>query len=122
MSTGWAHRVMLLLLLTLSLSRFTFDVPEDTEEIYLTAYYQDSKTSVRAQAETTAYSSYGPEDRVIYIRTNNRKIQVGEYVVFNVKTNFPLDHYDWMIISKNLIINSGREYGGETEKLTSTFR
>ena len=114
--------MMLLLLLTLSLSRFTFDVPEDTEEIYLTAYYQDSKTSVRAQAETTAYSSYGPEDRVIYIRTNNRKIQVGEYVVFNVKTNFPLDHYDWMIISKNLIINSGREYGGETEKLTSTFR
>ena len=38
-----------------------------------------------------------------------------------MKTNFPLDYYDWMIISKNLIINSGREYGGETEKLTSTF-
>ena len=80
--------------------RFTFDVPESAEEIYLTAYYQDSKTTIRAQAETTAYSSYGPEDRHIYIRTNNRYIQVGEYVVFNVNTNFPLDHYDWMIISK----------------------
>ena len=56
--------------------RFTFDVPEDTEEIYLTAYYQDSKTTIRAQAETTAYSSYGPEDKHIYIRTNNRYIQV----------------------------------------------
>ena len=56
--------------------RFTFDVPEDTEEIFLTAYYQDSKNPIRAQAETTAYSSYGPEDRHIYIRTNNRYIQV----------------------------------------------
>ena len=52
--------------------RFTFDVPDKTEEIYLTAYYSDSKTTTRAQAETTAYGSYGPQDRHIYIRTNNR--------------------------------------------------
>ena len=101
--------------------RFSFDVPEDTEEIYLTAFYSDQQSQTRPQAETTAYASYSPEDRHIHIRTNNRYIQVGEYVVFNVKTNFPLDYYDWMIISKNLILNSGREYGGETEKLTSTF-
>ena len=101
--------------------RFTFDVPEKTEEIYMTAYYSDSKTSTRAQAETTAYGSYGPQDRHIYIRTNNRYIQVGEYVVFNVKTNFPLQHFDWIIISKNLIINSGREYGGDLIKMTNTF-
>ena len=96
-------------------------MPEDTEEIYLTAFYQDTKTAIRAQAETTAYSSYSAEDNHIHIRTNNRYIQVGEYVVFTVKTNFPLEHYDWIIISKNLILNSGREHGGQTEKLTSTF-
>ena len=51
-------------------------MPEDTEEIYLTAFYQDTKTPIRAQAETTAYSSYSAEDNHIHIRTNNRYIQV----------------------------------------------
>ena len=60
-------------------------MPEDTEEIFLTAYYQDSKNPIRAQAETTAYSSYGPEDRHIYIRTNNRYIQVKKTRKYSLK-------------------------------------
>ena len=101
--------------------RFKFDVPEKVEEIYLTAYYTDSQTNIKTTTETTAFGSYGPQDRHIHVRSSNRNIQVGNYVVFHVKSNFPLKHFDWIILSKNIILNSGREYGSEVHPIVNTF-
>ena len=100
--------------------RFRFDVPELTEELYLTAYYSDTKNT-DTYTESTAYASYGPRDRHIQVRSSTKNIAVGEYVVFHVKSNFPLPYFDWLIVSKNLILNSGREYGSDIHAVTNTF-
>ena len=101
--------------------RFRFEVPELTEELYLTAYYSDNKNPQNTYTEATAYASYGPRDRHIQVRSSTRNIAVGEYVVFHVKSNFPLPYFDWLIVSKNLILNSGREYGSDIHAVTNTF-
>ena len=101
--------------------RFHFDVPELTEELYLSAYYSDSKNSRDTYTETTAYGAYGPKDRHIHVRSSTRTIGVGQYIVFHVKSNFPLPYFDWIIVSKNLIINSGREYGSDIHPIVNTF-
>ena len=101
--------------------RFSFDVPEGTEELFLNANYIDSKNPRTTQAETTAYASYGPKDKHIHVRSSSKNIAVGEYAVFHVKSNFPMPYFDWIIISKNLIINSGREYGSDIHAIVNTF-
>ncbi len=101
--------------------RFSFEVPEFTEELHLAAYYNDAKNSRDTYTETTAYASYGPSDRHIQVRSSNRKIAVGQYAVFHVKSNFPLPYFDWIIISKNIILNSGREYGSDIHPIVNTF-
>ena len=101
--------------------RFSFNVPSLTEELYLDADYLDSQTSRKTTTKTTAYASYGPKDRHIHVRSSIRDISVGQYAVFHVKSNFPLPYFDWVIISKNLIINSGREYGSDIHPVVTTF-
>ena len=39
------------------------------------------------------------------------KIRVGNYVIFHVKTNFPFQYVDWVVMSKDIILHSGRENG-----------
>ena len=101
--------------------RFRFEVPELTEELLMTAYYNDPGNTQTTYTETTAYASYGPRDRHIHVRSSTKNIAVGEYVVFHVKSNFPLPYFDWLIVSKNLILNSGREYGSDIHPVTNTF-
>ena len=101
--------------------RFSFKVPPLTEELYLVATYKHFKQTQNTVASVTAYSAYGPRDRFISVRSSSRKIAVGEYVVFHVKSNFPLPYFDWIIVSKNLIVNSGREYGSDIHPIVNTF-
>ena len=78
----------------------------------LTFTFQDAGDG-SANTETTAYAAYSPLDRHIHVRSSNREISVGKYVVFHVKSNFALTYFDWIIVSKNLILKSGREYASD---------
>ena len=77
---------------------------------------------VRANAETTAYAAYAPLDRHIHVTSSNKKISVGEYCIFHVKTNkdFALAYFDWMIVSKNIILKAGREFAATDSHATVT--
>ncbi|XP_071744217.1 CD109 antigen [Lepeophtheirus salmonis] len=58
----------------------------------------------------------------IYISSAIMDVLVGNYIVFHVKTNFYLTHYNWMIMSKDIILKSGSESVGLQEsKISSTF-
>ena len=48
-------------------------------------------------------------------------MKVGEYAVFHVSSNFPLESFNWMILSKNIILNSGKEFGSEIHPTVTTF-
>lgn len=100
--------------------RIQMDIPEKTEELKMVAYYRDVDQG-NAYTETTAYAAYAPLDRHIHVRSSNKKISVGEYVVFHVKSNFALTYFDWMIVSKNLILKSGREYASDIHAVVTTF-
>jgi hypothetical protein len=43
-------------------------------------------------------------------------------VVFHVKSTFPLESFDWLVLAKNVIVNSGRETAGDIFTQTFTFR
>ena len=80
--------------------------------LYAKLTFQDAGDG-SANTETTAYAAYSPLDRHIHVRSSNREISVGKYVVFHVKSNFALTYFDWIIVSKNLILKSGREYASD---------
>ena len=100
--------------------RFQLDIPEDTIELKLTAYYTDTSDG-KAYTETTAYAAYAPLDRHIHVRSSNKKISVGQYVIFHVKSNFALSSFDWIILSKNIILKTGREYASDIHAVVTTF-
>ena len=84
----------------------------DIVTLYSKLTFQDDGDGA-ANTETTAYAAYSPLDRHIHVRSSNREISVGKYVVFHVKSNFALTYFDWIIVSKNLILKSGREYASD---------
>ena len=54
--------------------------------------------------------------------SSNKKISVGEYCVFHVKSSFALEYFDWIVMSKNIILKTGREYGSDIHPVVTTFR
>ncbi|TRY74425.1 hypothetical protein TCAL_00656 [Tigriopus californicus] len=105
---------------TTGVHRIELEIPETTTELKMVAYYRDTDQG-SAYAETTAYAAYAPLDRHIHIRSSNKKISVGEYVVFHVKSNFALQYFDWIIVSKNIILKNGREYANDIHAVVTTF-
>ena len=101
--------------------RIKVDIPPMTEQLKLVGRYSDLKTNREIITEVIAYGAYAPKDQHIFVHSSNKDINIGQYVVFHVKTNFPVDHFDWIIISKNLILNSGREQGSDIFSHTITF-
>ena len=101
--------------------RFRFKVPKLTEELYLSATYSDPINSRDTFTETTVYGAYGPKDKFIHVRSSTKNISVGHYVVFHVQSNFPLPSFDWIIVSKNILVASGREYGSDIHPAVTTF-
>lgn len=100
--------------------RFRLEIPPKTDQLKLVAYYRDLDQG-SAYAETRAFAAYSPLDRYIHISSSNRKISVGQYVIFHVKSNFAVAFFDWMIVSKNLILKTGREYASEVHAVVTTF-
>ena len=47
---------------------------------------------------------------------------LGEYVVFHVKMTQLIEYFDWVIISKKIILNRGREFSERIFSYTYTFR
>ncbi len=101
--------------------RIKLDIPEKTLELKLVANFQDVSQGGKAFAETTMYAAYAPLDRHIHVTSSSRTISVGEYVVFHVKSNFALPYFDWMVVSKNIVLKTGRELASDIHPVTTTF-
>ena len=71
--------------------------------------------------ETIAWAAYAPRDQHIFVHSSTKEINIGQYVVFHVKASFPLDHFDWIILAKNIILLSGREYAPDIFSNMITF-
>ena len=71
---------------------------------------KDIESGGTAYIENTAFASYSPLDRHIHVTSSTKNISIKEYCTFHVKFNFALIYFDWIIVSKNIILKFGREY------------
>ena len=106
---------------TTGVHRIRTDTPADLEQLKLVGYFTDTENNKQIVTETIAYAAYAPKDQFLYVHSSTKNINIGEYVVFSVKSNFPLEYFDWMIVAKNLIISSGRERASDIFSYTSVF-
>ena len=51
----------------------------------------------------------------------NQKNVAKHIYKFYFQSNFALRYFDWMIVSKNLILKTGREYASEIHPVVTTF-
>ena len=84
-------------------------------------YFNDVENKRQIVTETIAYAAYSPKDQFLSVQSSTKNINIGEYVVFSVKSNFPMEYFDWIIVAKNLIINSGRERASDIFSQTTVF-
>ena len=99
---------------------FNFDVPENAEKIQIYAMFSHENIG-SAETSATAYATYSPRSKpcsdmngpqyFLQVHTSTKEVRIGEHVVLHVKTNFPFASFDWLIFSKDIILNNGREIG-----------
>lgn len=105
---------------TSGIARYKADVPADSQFVRIMAYFKNPDNPL-LKASTEAFKAHAENDHYIHVRSSTDNIAVGQYVIIHVKTNFPFDHFDWMIVSKDIIIHSGREYGDNIHSEVRTF-
>ena len=95
--------------------------PATATKIDLTAVYIDPETNQNIITKLEVFAAYAPNNEYIHVRSSNKKIEVGEYVVFHVTMSNLMTYFDWIILSKNMIINRGREYSDDFFTNSATF-
>ncbi|XP_035214873.1 CD109 antigen-like isoform X2 [Stegodyphus dumicola] len=86
------------------------DTPQNAEKLIIQAYYEDDNDrETNAKTELTVLAQYGHKDRLLQISTSTKKAQAGEYAVFHVRTNFYLKSFDYLVVAKGIIVQSGTE-------------
>ncbi|XP_014471965.1 PREDICTED: CD109 antigen [Dinoponera quadriceps] len=63
----------------------------------------------RASAELWMYAHESPNLKHIKISTSTENPKVGEYMVFHVQTNFHIDTFNYIIMSKGIILLTGED-------------
>ena len=80
----------------------------DVQKIRLEATYTD-KNGDRIPARLEVYSYYTLSNRLIQVSTSTTQPRVGEYVIFHVRANYFVDSFSYAILSKGIVILTGRE-------------
>ncbi|KAG1660635.1 CD109 antigen [Nymphon striatum] len=83
-------------------------VINEVHKITLKASYSDEKGGF-ADAELIAYAPRNHKNHMIQVDTSSKKPQVGEYIIFHVRTNYFAQSFHYVLISKGIILSSGSE-------------
>lgn len=84
------------------------EVLKDIDSMKILAYFKDIENS-HAQAELLLFSHFSPSDHQIKISTSTRNAKVGEFIIFHVQSNFMMEHFDYVLLSKGIILLSSQE-------------
>ncbi|XP_037927862.1 CD109 antigen [Teleopsis dalmanni] len=77
-------------------------------QMRLQANYIDPRNE-RAQTELLLVSHYSPRNQHIKVSTSTESPTVGEYIIFHIRTNFYLEDFNYLIMSKGVILMNDRE-------------
>lgn len=112
---------------TASFSNADLGNAETTVSVYQ-AYSPNITTTIRKPPHTD-HTGHNPEEDVvvkrekfyIYVWSSTRTPKVGEFTTFHVKTNFAFPNFDWLIMSKDIVLVGGRELGNNIHPEVVTF-
>ncbi|KAM7353925.1 macroglobulin complement-related [Cochliomyia hominivorax] len=77
-------------------------------QMRLQAQYIDPRGE-RVQTELLLLAHYSPRNQHIKVTTSTEKPVVGEYIIFHIRTNFFLEDFHYLIMSKGVILVNDRE-------------
>lgn len=80
----------------------------DVQQVHLTANFIDERGE-RATADLLILSHHSPVNKHIKIATSTQHAKVGEYVVLHVQTNFFMEAFNYILMSKGIVLLSGQE-------------
>lgn len=83
------------------------DTPVNAQYLILHAVYEDSELQANTELLATAYTSYS--NRSIYVHTSSSPAEMGNYAIIHVRADFYLESFVYVVISKGLILYSGKE-------------
>ncbi|XP_071531816.1 CD109 antigen-like [Panulirus ornatus] len=87
--------------------RFEFDVPKDSASLRLDVVYRDAHT--QTSTTTHAHSHYHPDNRYVQVTSSTNEARVGEFAVFHIRTNFLIQNFTYLIMSKGVLVHSETE-------------
>jgi len=80
----------------------------EVQKLRLEATYTDP-TGDRIPASLDVYAYHSATNRLIQVSTSTIQPRVGEYVIFHVRANYFVDSFSYAIVSKGIILLTGRE-------------
>jgi hypothetical protein len=81
----------------------------DVNYLVLEGFFRDANGDTIRTQELRAYATHSPSERLIHISTSTKQPKVGEYIIFHVRANYYFELFSYVIISKGIILVTGRE-------------
>lgn len=80
----------------------------EVQQAHLTANFIDRRGE-HVQADLLLVTHFSPQNHQIKIQTSTHDAKVGEYIVLHVQTNFFAESFNYVLMSKGIILLSGQE-------------
>jgi CD109 antigen len=104
----WEIKIDLKNDLELDDSRQSKEFLRDITQLRLDANYINPNGE-RAQADLLFLSHYSPQNNHIKVTTSTTNGKVGEYIVFHIESNFHMETFQYLVMSKGIILTNGVE-------------
>lgn len=88
----------------------------DVQRVRLEATYTDGIDGDRIPAQLDVYAYHTKTNRLIQVSTSTKQPRVGEYIIFHVRSNYHVDSFSYVILSKGMILLTG------TEEMSSSIK
>ncbi|KAK8743475.1 hypothetical protein OTU49_001098 [Cherax quadricarinatus] len=92
----------------LGVAHITFDLPEDTQALKMDARLVTS-SGMTATATMVGALHHSPRNRHLQIETSTINATPGEFIIFHVRNNFYIDHFNYVVLAQGVVIYNGRE-------------
>ncbi|XP_045107726.1 pregnancy zone protein-like [Portunus trituberculatus] len=94
--------------ITLCPSTADHEAAAKVESLFLDAELKDAAGG-RTRASLVTVAHHSPRGRHLQVTTSTRSPKVGEYVILHVRSNYYLDRFRYILLSKGMIIEAGQQ-------------
>lgn len=89
------------------IARIDLEAPSEAVAMVFKALYKDEEDE--ASTEMTSLASISPQHRVLQVHTSASSASIDEYVIVHVRGNFYMRSFNYLVVSKGVIIHAATE-------------